>query len=278
MEPDRLTKPQGDASNRSQLDVWEGIWRKTGLTEKRVRDKLRFEQTTMRWKAIRKAFVREFGSIQGLRTIELGAGTGDISMLLAAEGAKVTLFDASERALDIARFQLGVFGFEPEFVVGNFFELPDQVRGRFDAAVSYGVVEHFRGEDRYLAWKAHADTLRPGGMVAVSVPNALCLPYRLNKWRQEVTGTWPWGLEIPYTRAEMHEMAKRLGLAAWHINGSSFLRDWDQFLLTPITARITGLTGFSFEKWTPFDRWFGHAQTLIGRYSSDVRNAPRTQC
>ena len=108
-------------------------------------------------------------------------------------------------------------------------------------------------------------------MIAISVPNAHCLPYRLNKWWLEPRGTWHWGLEIPYTRAELGRIADALQLEEPFIHGSSFLRDWDQFLLNPITQRIERHTGFHFERRTPFDPYWGHALTLIGKRQSPAR-------
>jgi 2-polyprenyl-3-methyl-5-hydroxy-6-metoxy-1,4-benzoquinol methylase len=252
---------------RSQPEVWRDVWQHTQLTEAGVRKTIRREQRTLRWQAIRAALIEHFGTIRGLRTIELGAGTGDISLLLALEGARPTLLDANEQALELARFKFAVAELEPARAVGDFLELDTALRGAFDVAVSYGTVEHFAGADREHACRAHVEAIRPGGMVAISVPNAHCLPYRLNKWQLEARGAWPWGLELPYTRAELGRIAGAIGLEHWFIHGSSFLRDWDQFLLNPITQRIERFTGFHFERWTPLDRWCGHAQTLIGRKS-----------
>ena len=249
---------------RSQPEVWDAVWRSTSLTATAVWRKMQREDRTLRWRAIREALELHFGQIRGLRTIELGAGTGDISLLLAQAGARTTLLDANERALDIARFQFGVFEIEPEIVIGDFLSLDRALWGRFDVAVSYGTVEHLHAGDRLLACKAHVRTLRPNGMVAISVPNAHCLPYRLNKWWQETRGSWAWGLEIPYTRAELARVAAAIGLQRWHIHGSPFLRDWDQFLLNPLTQRIEKYTGFHFERRTPLDDYWGHALTLIG--------------
>lgn len=252
------------AVTRSQPEVWRSVWQGTHLTEEGVRKTIRREQRTLRWQAIRDAFVRHFGTLRGLRTIELGAGTGDISLLLALEGAETTLLDADDRALDLARFKFRVAGCEPRCVTGDFLALDPTLCGRFDAAVSYGTVEHFAGADRELACGAHVAAVHAGGMVAISVPNAHCLPYRLRKWWQETRGTWAWGLEIPYTRRELAAVAGAIGLTDWFIHGSSFLRDWDQFLLNPVTARIERRTGFHFERRTPFDAYWGHALTLIG--------------
>lgn len=250
---------------RSQPEVWRTVWQATRLTEEGVRKTIRREQRTWRWKAIRRAFLERFGTLRGIRTIELGAGTGDISLLLALEGAVPTLFDANEQALALARFKFSVAGLDPACAMGDFLQLDASLRDSFDAAVSFGTVEHFAGADRALACRAHVDAVLPGGLIAISVPNAHCLPYRLHKWRLERRGAWTWGLEMPYTRAELGRIAAGLGLERWFIHGSSFLRDWDQFLFNPVTQRIERFTGFHFERRTPLDRWCGHALTLIGQ-------------
>ena len=255
----------GPVFSRSQPEVWRDVWSATRLTAEGVRKTIRREQRTLRWQAIRRAFTRHFGALQDVRTIELGAGTGDISLLLALEGARTTLFDADEQALELARFKFSVAGLKPDLCTGDFLNLDAALFGRFDAAVSYGTVEHFTGDDRYLACRAHADVVRPGGMVAISVPNAHCLPYRVNKWWRERRGTWPWGLEIPYARLELRRVADALQLQDSFIHGSSFLRDWDQFLFSPLAQRIERFTGFHFERRTPFDAYWGHALTLIGK-------------
>ncbi len=249
---------------RSQPEVWEAVWSNELLTEQAVRNKLKRELRTYRWRAIRNAFELHFGTLKGLRTIELGAGTGDISLLLATQGADATLLDANERALEIARFQFKMCGFEPKFVHGDFLNLDAGLFGHFDAAVSYGVVEHFVGNDRMLSCRSHVQVLRPGGMVAISVPNAWCPPYRIRKWWREKTGRWEWGLEVPFTRTELKETAESIGLTSYFIQGSPLLRDWDQFMFSPITSRIVKHTGFHFERRLPFDDYLGHALTLIG--------------
>ena len=122
---------------RSQPEVWNAVWQNTGLTDSAVRKKIQREEQTLRWDAIRKALTAQFSRIEGLRTIELGAGTGDVSVLRARVGAQTTLFDGNERALEIARFQFGVFDIKPEFVIGDFLALDPALRSRFDVAVSY---------------------------------------------------------------------------------------------------------------------------------------------
>lgn len=247
-----------------QSEVWQAVWANAQLTKESVFKKVKRETRTKRWQAIRKALLVHFGTIQGLTTLELGSGAGDISLLLALEGAVPTLLDAEEKAFNLARLQFGAYGLEARYILGDFLNLDSALRGDFDVAISYGTVEHFAGEGRLRACLAHKQVLKPNGMVVISVPNAYCPPYRLDKWWRERAGTWRWGLEIPYTRSELAGIAHMMGLKAWTIHGSSFLRDWDQFLLTPLTSRIEKYLGFQFERWTPFDKYFGHAITLMG--------------
>ena len=83
--------PTSAPDARSQPEVWRSVWRATQLTEEGVRKTILREQRTRRWQAIRRSFLQRFGTLRGITTIELGAGTGDISLLLALEGATPTL-------------------------------------------------------------------------------------------------------------------------------------------------------------------------------------------
>jgi hypothetical protein len=106
--------------SRSQPEVWRAVWSTTRLTAESVRKTIRREQRTLRWLAIRRALTEHFGGLHGLHTIELGAGTGDISLLMALEGAQVTLFDADEQALELAAFKFAVAGLKPDVCTGDY--------------------------------------------------------------------------------------------------------------------------------------------------------------
>jgi cyclopropane fatty-acyl-phospholipid synthase-like methyltransferase len=154
---------------------------------------------------------RTFGQVAGLRTIELGSGRGDLSVLLAERGAKATLLDASDQALVQAERRFDRLGRAAEFVQADLFDLSQRLHRRFDVALSSGVIEHFRGDRRSDAIRAHFDVLRDGGLAVISVPHAWCLPYRLWKGYLELRGWWPYGLEIPYTKRELIRRARETG-------------------------------------------------------------------
>ncbi len=152
-----------------------------------------------------------FGSLEGLRTIELGSGRGDLSALLARRGARVTLLDTSDRALAQARSRFDRLGLTANYMQADMLGGLDRCREQYDVALSSGVIEHFTDRDRTLAVRAHHDVLRPGGAAIISVPYAWCIPYRLWKSYLELRGCWPYGLEVPYTKRELVRRAKEIG-------------------------------------------------------------------
>src|SRR5688572_33375295 len=118
--------------SRSQPEVWQAVWQATHLTADGVHKTIRREQRTLRWQAIRAALISRFGRIGGLRTIELGSGTGDVSLLLALEGATPTLLDADPRALQLAAEKFAIVDLQPGLQVGDFLNLEAALRGRYD--------------------------------------------------------------------------------------------------------------------------------------------------
>ncbi len=190
--------------------AWDVLWRYRPPDSKDDALLAR-EARSPRWKLIVEKLETAFGSIQDLRTIELGSGRGDLSALLARRGAQVTLLDSSAKALEQASHRFNRLGLTSSYRQGDITGSLDPWRGRFDVALSSGVIEHFNGGDRTRVVRAHHDVLRPGGMAIISVPNAWCIPYRLWKFYLELRGWWPYGLEVPYTGRELIRRARRVG-------------------------------------------------------------------
>ncbi len=201
--------------------VWERLWR---LPTPAFKDDwlLARERISPRFRRVVEFLESTFGELTGLRTIELGCGRGDLSALLAQRGAQVTLLDASGAALGQARRRFERLQLHADSVNADLLASPGPLRERFDVALSSGVIEHFRGSDRMRAIAAHAAFVREGGAVAISVPNAWCLPYRLWKLYLEMRGCWPYGLEIPYSTRELRGCAQRTGLSVVVIAGLGF--------------------------------------------------------
>ncbi len=223
--PDRGTcAAAGAIAPRSAADVpatWDRLWR-YAPTDERDDTLLDRERRAPRWSLIRDRLTATFGTLRGLQTLELGSGRGDLSTLLAMEGAEVTLLDTSNRALDQARHRFDRLGLPARFERGDLFSPSAELRGRFDVALSSGVIEHFERDARTEAFRAHADTLNRRGVAVISVPNAWCPSYRFWKSYYELRGWWPYGMEIPYSRREMIRRGRTAGFHRVEVQGVGF--------------------------------------------------------
>ena len=98
----------------------------------------------------------------GPRVLNAGAGTGSFSLRLAENGFDVTSVDASSAAVEVLRRRV-----PGEVAQADVTTLPF-ADAAFDAAVLGEVLEHV--EDDRGAFEEVARVLRPGGVLAVSVP------------------------------------------------------------------------------------------------------------
>ncbi len=197
---------------REGPDVWDRLWRHR---PPEVEDEaaIESEARSTRWGAILRRIEETFGRVDGLRTIELGSGRGDASILLARRGARVTLVDYSDRALSEARRRFERCGLQADFVRADLLGRLQGLVGGFDVSVSFGVAEHFKGADRRRAIEAHRRVVGDAGLAIISVPHAACPSYRVWKLCLETRGWWPYGMEIPYSRGEITRYARWAGFA-----------------------------------------------------------------
>jgi SAM-dependent methyltransferase len=90
----------------------------------------------------------------------------------------------------------------------DLFELPAELRDRFDVAMSFGLCEHFIQHRRQRVVAAHVEVLKPGGLAVVNVPNRLSPPYRAWMAWQKRRGRWQLGTEVPFSGTELSDLAK----------------------------------------------------------------------
>jgi SAM-dependent methyltransferase len=190
-----------------QAADWDAQWEATPLDLAAPDDEAR----TPRWKAQERLVREHFGGFDGLRAVEIGAGRGINAVLYARHGAKVTLLDRSPPALEQAQAIFDAHALPVELVEADLFELPDELRDAFDVSMSFGVCEHFLGERRLASVRAHLDVLRRGGIAMLGVPNRYAPAYRL--WTAVLMrrGTWPLGTEVPFSAAELRDLALASG-------------------------------------------------------------------
>lgn len=242
--------------------VWETIWARERTAEEDD-TLLQRERDGERWQRARDVIATSFGSIEDLRSVELGSGRGDFSVMLAEKGAAVTLVDTNAAALSSARRRFDRLGLSADTKQDDLFAFArgfgGGTAGAFDVAVSLGVIEHFDGAARTLALKAHLDLLRPGGLAIVSVPHAWSWPYRLWKRRLETANAWPYGFEKPFSRRELIARAGEAGFARCEC----FTFGFRQFVSDRMHERLGRAKPRVAVGLSALDRWFGAAIVLF---------------
>lgn len=148
-------------------------------------------------------------------TLEVGAGSGRLSCLLAMAGYRTVCLDSSREALQSARTNYESIRSEGRFVAGDGGTLP--VRdGSFDVVLSTGLLEHF--EDPSPIVREMVRVLKPGGLFYSDiVPKKFSL-FRSLDWtgnvKRAVTGERIEEMyERSFTQAEILDMLKEQGLA-----------------------------------------------------------------
>lgn len=110
--------------------------------------------------------------VAGLRLLEVGCGTGNISLALAAQGAEVVGLDASAAMLALAQAKARGTGAALSLVRGVAGQLPFAAAS-FDGVLCILALDFMA--DREGALREMVRVLRPGGFVTVAVLNLYSL-------------------------------------------------------------------------------------------------------
>jgi len=177
---------------------WGDIWDSLEETE--------IKETTYMFDYYKEFLGSDF---KGKKILEIGCGTGVNSILMASLGARVSVIDYSEEALEVVKKMSE--GLDIELVHMDMFK--SDIENEFDIVHSEGVVEHYLVPQRQEILDIHTRAAKRKGKVLIIVPNAKCIPYRIGKRIAEITGTWIYGNEYPYTERELIYRMEKSGLA-----------------------------------------------------------------
>ena len=144
--------------------------------------------SALRARAARSEFARQLdASIPGdALVLEMGCGTGQLSLFLASADRVVVGADLSRASLELARDAAQRYGASAHFVETDL-RSPGLRRGSFDVVVCSGVLHHT--PDPRASFAAVAALARPGGVVVIGLYNAYArLPQRLRRAVYRATG------------------------------------------------------------------------------------------
>ena len=106
--------------------------------------------------------------LAGLAVLDIGCGGGLLAEPLTRLGARVTGIDATEQAVEVARWHAAESGLEIDYRCTTAEDLADE-GAAFDLVVNMEVVEHVADVDRFMA--ASADLVKPGGAMVLATLN-----------------------------------------------------------------------------------------------------------
>lgn len=147
---------------------------------------------------------------QDARVLDLGCGTGQMTIFLANGKRRVVGADLTRASLALARDAARRFGLERTLFVESDLRRPGLAEGRFDVVLSLGVLHHT--PDPRAAFGAMARLARPGGVLVVGLYNTFArAPHRLRRLVARATKMHfvPWD---PVLAERQAEPARR---AAW---------------------------------------------------------------
>ena len=259
---------------KNSSELWDGIWGSTPLQLREILYTIEREKKDSIWPQIKKTVLDHYGSFQDLQVLELGAGAGTFAALMAGEGARVTILDYSANAISRSRDFFNSLGIEAAFIRVNALTVAETLSEKYDITMSFGLAEHFQGQERIQIIQSHFQGLNGGGMTFISVPNSLCLPYRFWKMKRELQGRWAYGEEYPFSRREFKKICAGLNITDYSFTGSSSLASLEYIL--PLTSwRNSLLKRLRPDSWDPldatripqrktrfFDQFFGYALIL----------------
>lgn len=137
------------------------------------------------------------------RVVEIGCGTGQLSLFLASAERRVVGADLARPSLELGRDAAARYGVRNVQFVETDLRTPGLRRGAFDVVICSGVLHHT--PDPRASFAAVARLARPGGVVVIGVYNAYArLPLRLRRGVARLLGfrVIPWDPVLHDRRSE----------------------------------------------------------------------------
>lgn len=139
--------------------------------------------------------------------IEIGCGNSIwLTYFNRTFGMQVAGIDYSEFGCQQTKKILDRDGVIGEVTLADLFHPPADLKEKFDAACSFGVIEHF--EDTTDVIKRIASFVKPGGLVFTTIPNMVGIP----GWIQKILNREVYNIHKPMTLEYLAQQMEKAGL------------------------------------------------------------------
>jgi SAM-dependent methyltransferase len=194
-------------SDRAGKAYWDATWRSGALPEAVDPDSVDVWHYPQR--QLHRFFMRCFpGGLKDARVVEIGCARSPWLPYVAKQfGAQVVGIDYSEIGAEQARQVLANEGVLGQVKCIDLFSIPDAMRGEFDVAMSFGVMEHF--DNTAGALGAAAALLRPGGLLVTQIPNLA----GVLGWIQKRLSRRVYDIHVPLDAAQLARAHEQAGLS-----------------------------------------------------------------
>ena len=144
--------------------LWDTFWKDESSYGGQYNYKILQLENSVKWRRIEQKVLSNFGTFKNLKVIEIGAGTGTVSALMARKGADVTILDYSENALKSAKNVFRHNKLRAKFVNQDALSLSRKFQNKYDVSMSFGLSEHLRRrKDQHQYGAAAGDPLFAAG-------------------------------------------------------------------------------------------------------------------
>lgn len=178
------------------------------------------------------------GTLNGLRTLDVGCGGGLLAEAMAAEGAQVTGIDLAKQALQIARLHGHESGVQVQYECISAEDYAQQQAGQFDLVTCMELLEHVPDPASVVA--ACARLVRPGGLVCFSTlnrnPKSFLLAIVAAEYVMRMVPRGTHSYEQFITPSELAAAARSAGLEVTRLSGMGYHPLTQRYSLTPDTG------------------------------------------
>ncbi len=102
--------------------MWDEVWNNKYSVERNVYEFNKAKKSA-HWIRMKRLLIKEFGSLKGLKSVEIGAGSGMYSLILASEGVNVTVLDYSPKAIEVSKLLFKSNNLKAKFIQEDAFKI-----------------------------------------------------------------------------------------------------------------------------------------------------------